>query len=121
MVKRKTKKTEAGSKGPKIEISERPDYKAIYASGVFGGLDPNGGRIVFFLDRIKPKMKNKPRGAMELENINRELQIEIQLSPPQFLSVAKWMGEHAQRFEKKVKTGKVKAKATEPSGTSYIG
>jgi len=119
-MKRKSEK-ENGKKGAPIEISESPGYRPVYASGVFGGLDPHDGRIVFFLDRIKPKMKSDPKGAMELEKIDRELQVEVHMSPPQFASVAKWMMEHVQQFEKRIKSGKMKEEAPDASGTSYIG
>jgi hypothetical protein len=118
------KKAQKSKKMPYIEVSESKDYKIAYAGGVFGGLDPNGGRMIFFLDRVKPKMRNKPRGAMDIEKINRELQVEVHMSPPQFMSIAKWMMEHAQRFQKKVKEGKagmIKEEGPDSSGTSYIG
>lgn len=115
------RKSEKKGKGARIEISESQDYRAVYASGVFGGLDPNDGRIVFFLDRIMPKIKSEPKGAMELEKINRELQIEVHMSPSQFASVAKWMTEHVHLFEKRIKSGKRPAEEPETSGTSYIG
>ena len=91
------------------------DFRAVYASGVFGGLDPNDGRMIFFLDRIKPKMKSGKKNVMQLEKVNRELQVEVHMSPNQFLSVAKWMHEHAQKFGKKVKSSK------KETSTSYIG
>ena len=117
------KKTERmiKKKSPKFEITERSDYNVVYASGVFGGLDPNDGRIIFFLDRIRPKMRKEPGGAMDLEKINRELQVEIHLPPPQFASVARWMMAHVERFEKKMKSGKHQDKASEMGGASYIG
>jgi hypothetical protein len=118
----KKKRVEKETKDVRIEMSENPAYRAVYASGVFGGLDPNDGRVIFFLDRIKPKMRSEPKGAMDLEKINRELQVEIHMSPPQFASVAKWMMEHVQRFEKRVKEGKFKKADVESSpSSSYIG
>ncbi len=115
------RKSEKKGKGARIEISESKDYKAVYASGVFGGLDPHDGRIVFFLDRIMPKIKTASKGAMELEKINRELQVEVHMSPSQFASVAKWMMDHVHLFEKRIKSGKMPPEAAETSGTSYIG
>ncbi|MCD6495663.1 MAG: hypothetical protein J7K54_00145 [Candidatus Aenigmarchaeota archaeon] len=117
-MKKRTKKsrsTSAKPKTPEIVITESPDYKAVYASGVFGGLDPNDSRLIFFLDRIKPKIKKGKKAVMELEKINRELQVEIRMSPNQFVSVAKWMNEHAEKFGKKMKKGSKDADA------SYIG
>ncbi len=83
------KKRDEQEKRVGFVITEHPSFRAAYVSGVFGGLDPNDGRIVFFLDRIKPGMRKEPRGAMQLEKINRELQVEIHMSPPQFASVAR--------------------------------
>ncbi len=108
-------------KSPKFEITESPGYRVVYVSGVFGGLDPNDGRIIFFLDRIKPKMGGRKKGAMELEKVNRELQVEVHMSPPQFISVARWMMEHAQRFKKKIKSGKKSMEEETAGASSYIG
>lgn len=104
------------SKTPAIDITESPDYKAVYASGVFGGMDPNDSRLIFFLDRIKPKIKKSRKTVMEIDKINRELQVEIRMSPNQFISVAKWMNEHAEKFSKRMKSGNKK-----DSSASYIG
>ena len=97
------RKKEAADKAPRFEITESPGFRPIYASGVFGGLDTNDGRMIFFLDRIRPKMGGKPSGGMELEKINREMQVEVHMTPPQFMSVAKWMSEHSERFREKAR------------------
>jgi hypothetical protein len=112
---KKTKAQERSPKPkmPKIEITRGEGFKAVYASGVFGGLDPNDGRMIFFLDRLKPKMKSREKNIMALEKIERELQVEVHMSPNQFISMAKWMNEHAHKFGKKFKTKK--------ETTSYIG
>jgi hypothetical protein len=104
-------------KNPKIEVAESPDFRVVYASGVFGGLDPNDSRIIFFLDRLKPKIKSGGKGRMELDKVEREMQVEVHMSPHQFMAVAKWMADHAQRFGKKIKESGGK----ETGGTSYIG
>ena len=119
MTKRKSTKAMAvkAPKIPKIDVTESSDFKAVYASGVFGGLDPNDGRMIFFLDRIKPKVKKLTKAVMELDKVERELQVEVHMSPAQFISVAKWMSGHADKFQKAFKS---KKKTTE-SGTSYIG
>ena len=112
------KKTRTASKPrgkvPVIEVTEGSGFRPVYASGVFGGLDPNDGRMIFFLDRLKPKVR-KGKTAMELNKVERELQVEVHMSPNQFVSVAKWMNEHVKRLGKKVKS------ARKESSTSYIG
>ncbi|UCD03349.1 MAG: hypothetical protein JSV63_01800 [Candidatus Aenigmatarchaeota archaeon] len=114
-MKRKTKSA-AKRKGkvPKIEVTEGSGFRPVYASGVFGGLDPNDGRLIFFLDRLKPSVK-KGKTVMELSKVEREMQVEVHMSPNQFMSVAKWMNEHVRRLGKKAKSGK------KESSTSYIG
>ncbi len=101
---------------PKIVVTESSGFKAVYASGVFGGLDPNDGRMIFFLDRIKPKIKKASKAVMELDKVERELQVEVHMSPAQFVSVSKWMSGHAEKFQKAFK-GKKKSNES----ASYIG
>ncbi len=105
-------------KGPVIEITESPYYRPVNASGVFGGLNPDDGKVIFFLDRVKPKMKRNPPGAMDTEKINRELQVEVHMSPSQFTAMAKWMMEHVNRLERAKKGKRVRGEASE---ASYIG
>jgi hypothetical protein len=86
---------------PRFEDTKSPDYKYVYATGVFGGLDPNDGRLIFFLDRLEPETVNEPPlpGSQKVKKIVRELQVEIHVSPGQFKSIWKWMGDHIKRYE----------------------
>jgi len=86
---------------PKFEDTKSPDYKYIYATGVFGGLDPNDGRMIFYLDRVEPETVNEPvPGALKLKKIVRELQVEVHMTPTQFKSIAQWMMRHVENYEK---------------------
>jgi hypothetical protein len=84
---------------PEFEDSKSPDYKYVYASGVFGGLSPNDGRIIFFLDRLEPETVKEPVGSQRVKKIIRELQVEVHLTPSQFKSTAMWMTDHVKKFE----------------------
>ena len=85
---------------PQFEDEKSPDYKYVYSTGVFGGLDPNDGRIIFFLDRGEPETMNDTKpGAMKLKKITRELQVEVHMTPTQFKAVAGWMAEQIRRYE----------------------
>jgi hypothetical protein len=113
------KKSEEPKRGakprlPKVEITKGDGFRAVYASGVFGGLDPNDGRMIFFLDRLKPRMR-RDKNVMAVEKVERELQVEVHMSPAQFISMSKWMNEHAHKFGRKMKTKK------KEGHTSYIG
>ena len=104
-------------RSPRIVVTEGKGYSLVYASGVFGGLDPNDARMIFFLDRLKPSIRPGGKGAMGLDRVERELQVEIHMSPHQFLAVAKWMTEHAENFGKRVKA----RSKDDAGGASYIG
>ena len=86
---------------PKMELTKNPEYKSIYVNGFFGGLNPVEGSIAFYTDRIEPKMKDSEHfGEMELDKINREMQVEIRLPVSGFIELAQWMNKHIERLEK---------------------
>lgn len=95
-----SKLSEEGKKW-KISIVRSPDYKTIYSSGVFGSVSPAEGRMIFYLDRPIPIMKDTPQGAMEVGEFERELQIEIRMSLPQWITIADWMQRHISELKKK--------------------
>jgi hypothetical protein len=82
-----------------FEDLKSPDYKYIYASGVFGGLTPNDARMIFYLDRLEPETLQDPPGRSKVGKIIRELQVEVHVSPTQFKTMAQWMMRHIQRYE----------------------
>jgi len=85
---------------PTFEDLKSPDYRTIYITGVFGALDPNDGRMMFFVDHIEPKTVNEPLpGSVTVEKIKREHLMEVHMSPTQFKAIAVWMNEHIKRYE----------------------
>lgn len=85
---------------PKFEVTEAPNFRGVYASGVFGGLDPNEGRMIFYVDRFKPKPREDAPGQMDLDKIVHELQVEVHVSPSQFKAIAEWMMSRIQDLER---------------------
>jgi hypothetical protein len=85
----------------KFKIVRSPDYKTIYSTGVFGSVSPGEGRMIFYIDRPIPVMKDTPIGAMEVGEFERELQIEIRMSLQQWISMADWMQRHILELKKK--------------------
>ncbi|MCW4024715.1 MAG: hypothetical protein NWF01_06730 [Candidatus Bathyarchaeota archaeon] len=86
---------------PKFELSSHPDFKVIHVNAFFGGLSPLEGRIIFYTDILQPKMSEdeKHLGAMEVDKVCRERQIELRLSPHDFINLAEWMNQHIKRLE----------------------
>jgi len=85
---------------PEFEIIDGENFRVIYATGAFGGLAPNDGRIVLYIDLMKTKPIRGEPGKEELDKIVRERQIEIHMSPATWKSVARWMIQHVEQLEK---------------------
>ena len=104
-------------KVPKFEVETDPDYKLIYATGVFGSVNPNDGRIIFYVDQVVPEMSDKP-GQMRVGKIKRKLLIEVHVSPNQFKDIANWMIGHIRNFEKEF--GRIPSVPTKKESEGYI-
>jgi hypothetical protein len=83
-----------------FEDTKSPEYKSIYATGAFGNIVPNDARIIFFLDRLVPKTINEGenKGRQETDKVIRELQIEVHMSPQEFVNIWRWMGERLKAY-----------------------
>jgi hypothetical protein len=85
----------------KFEDTKSPDFKYVYATGAFGNVTPTDARIIFFLDRLIPKTisEGEKRGSQETEKIIRELQVEVHMSPQEFVNLWRWMGERLKIYK----------------------
>lgn len=70
------------------------------------------------MDNIIPKFKEKGQtpDEMELDKVERELMVEVRMSPAQFQSIARWMISHVERLEKEG----VKFPTVEESRKAYV-
>ncbi|UCD73520.1 MAG: hypothetical protein JSW01_02430 [Candidatus Bathyarchaeota archaeon] len=93
-------KSSRGGRPYSFRVEEADYFRMIYVENVFGGLDPGGGRMIFYVDRRKPKTTDEPIGGLEMEEIVHELQIELRMSPASFKSIAEWMTKHVEAAEK---------------------
>jgi len=99
---------------PEFKMTRHPEYRVIAATGVIGVLSPAGGTIVFYIDRIEPK--SDTMGKISLQSINRELQMELIMSPATFKAVADWMTLKVKEFEEQQKQQITSAKMEQPAG-----
>jgi hypothetical protein len=64
-----------------FEDSKSEQYRYVFATGVFGGVNSNDGQMIFYLDRFEPETVSTPRpGAQKLTKITRELQVEVHMT-----------------------------------------
>jgi len=99
---------------PRFETKRAADYKVIHVSGVVGGINPNEGTIIVFIDKLIPK--TNPDGTMIIDTIERELVVELKMSPLQFKSIAEWMQMHIKEYEKMF--GEIKVQGVPPKTAS---
>jgi hypothetical protein len=100
---------------PKFEDSKSPSFMYVFSTGVLGTLDPNDGRMTFFLDRIEPETVSDPPGASRIKKVVRELQVEVHMTPTQFKSIALWMIKNVEEYEKMFGTIPMEPKKKQPS------
>lgn len=84
---------------PEIKITKSSDFRMFYSTGIFGGLSPLEGRMLFFVDRFVPKIVDDTVGQMATDSVERELQVEVHMSPEVFISTYKWMEAHIRRMK----------------------
>jgi len=102
---------------PEFKITKHAEYRVISATGVFGGLSPAGGQVIFYTDRLEPKSDTV--GNLSLGSVNRELQVEVHLSPATYKSVADWMTRKVKEFEDRQKQEITTVKMEQPPEKVY--
>jgi hypothetical protein len=86
---------------PQFDVTKNPEYKSVSSTGIFGGVSPNDAKIIFFLDRLEPEMVRDQPGKMRTERINRELQVEIHMSPHAYKTMSLWMQRNVTQYEER--------------------
>ena len=85
---------------PSFKVTESEHFRYVLSTGVFGGMAPIDCKILFFLDRLIPEMvPGGAPGEMRTKEINRELQVEVHMTPNRFKSLAEWMNANIARYE----------------------
>jgi len=102
---------------PEFKITRNAEYRIVSATGVFGGLMPAEGQMIFYTDRLEPK--SDTAGTLSLGVVNREMQAEIHLSPTTFKSIADWMTTKVKELEAQQKQQIAAVKMGQPSESVY--
>lgn len=105
---------------PEFAVVMKEGLPITYATGVFGGLAPNDARMMFYTDRLELEPGEVP-GSQKVKKINQEIQVDIHVSPATFKSVAQWMMQQLERYEKAF--GEIKfepIKENPPTTDTYV-
>lgn len=100
--------TEKSRPPQKIEFTGSRDsnYLVYQIDGVYGGLDPEKGSLIFFVDMPKVQVNND--GSMDTESIERQFLFEVRMTPGTFVGISKWMKENADYYLKWIEEQKKK-------------
>jgi len=98
---------------PKCELKKDPNYKSIYTTGAYGGLDIRDGHIIFYADQPEPEIDEKS-GNMKVGKVVRNLIVDIRMTPDEFMSLANWMNHHVERYKKNREKLKAMQEKDEP-------
>jgi hypothetical protein len=86
---------------PKIEVFEEPNYRTIIVNGVFGGHRPGYFETIIYTDELIAKESLGTAAlAPERAFFKRTLQCRLVMDPVTAKSVAKWLTEHIDQYEK---------------------
>lgn len=85
---------------PKIKIVESPDFKIIYATGLWGALDSEECCIILFIDRGIPKI-SEDDNSMNFDYVERQLQAEIHIPYQTFLKISDWAKDQIESVKKR--------------------
>ena len=104
---------------PKFKLNYSENYRELFATGAFGGMNPNKCSIVFFNDKPVISLPDDGSPRLNVNEINRELQASIILAPVQFKQVAEWMIKNIQAYESRF--GKIELrKEDKDKGLEFI-
>jgi hypothetical protein len=99
----------------KIKLSDHPQFRVVHANTWAGGLSRTEADISFFTEILEPTTKDD--GEMVIDTINRQRQISIRMTLPDFIRLTQWMNAHVQRL---VKNGTIKKEdVAKPKQDSY--
>lgn len=85
-----------------FEVEDAEDFDLKFATGAFGGLNPNDGRIIFYVDRIETEGIEGQPGKERMSKVVRERQVEVHMTPHVWKSLAQWMMQHVKKYEDKM-------------------
>jgi len=103
-----------------MEINRSPEFKQVYAIGAIGGHSPYDFRIAFYND--SPKALVEP--GKQVTVMEREIKVEVILSPLAAKELVTWLDSHIKDYEKIFgeikKPGMNDSGKLEPSKSSQI-
>jgi hypothetical protein len=86
---------------PPFEVTKNENFRYVYATGVYGGINPNDSRLIFYLDRPVPESVQGQPFQMRTMKMEQELQVEVHMSPYQFKGVSLFMSDRVKMYEEK--------------------
>lgn len=94
----------SAEKRPAVEVSRDPACSVTPVNGVYGTLTPVLGQVAFYYDL--PEIRAGEDGEMVVESIQRRIIFDARMSPETFRSIACWMMELVEDYDRQVQEGR---------------
>jgi len=86
--------------GPKIEVSEDPNYRSVIVNGMFGGHRPGYFEAIVYTDELVGKEAlSTLQLAPERAFVKRTIQCRLVFDPVTAKSIANWLNNHIKEYE----------------------
>ena len=105
-------------KTPQFSLTNSENYREFFITGAMGGMNPNKCTITFYNDKPVISFPDGSPNRINIDEINREIQASVYMTPVQFKSMAHWMGRTLQAYEKRF--GKIEITKTDDSPQPFI-
>ncbi|MGA2121895.1 MAG: hypothetical protein ABSG49_07615 [Methanoregula sp.] len=95
-------------KGIEFESENDPNFKVQHIDGIVGNLNATGGRMAFYIDIPQVETNIKEGQAMPeltVNTVKRIFLIDIRMSTENYKSIAEWMKNNVDAYEKLVQSG----------------
>jgi hypothetical protein len=106
------------TKVPRFSLNTAEYYREFFATGALGGMNPNKCTITFYDDKPVLTIPDGARNKVKIDEVNREIQASVYMTPVQFKQMAQWMMKTVQHYEKrfgKIELSKSVKESTQPN------
>lgn len=94
-------------KGIQFESENDPNFKVLQIDGVVGSLNQSGGHMTFFIDipEFETNFVEGQGPVVTANTIKRIFLVNVRMSTENFKSIAEWMKNNVNNYEKIVQSG----------------
>jgi hypothetical protein len=82
---------------PKVVTEKSPDFKEIFADGVYTWANTGAGTLIFFKDTFDPTITQE--GQLNVKSIHRVFTVEVRMPRELYKNLIEWMSGQLKNVE----------------------